>query len=83
MEREQLASTIEIVTAAGTQEAVPPDLREPARQHVLEKSGKERVNREADGSRLLRARLGVPEGDAPAGEACEPLIGEGDAIDVA
>lgn len=82
-ECEQLASALEILAAARTQEAVPPDFREAARQHVLEKPGEERVDREGDRSRLVSAPMRVPEGDTAVGEALEPLIREGDAIDIA
>jgi len=81
--REQGARTFERGAPAGAQEAVPADLREPARQDVLEKAREKTVNRQRHGARLAGGRVRVPKGDAPVGEAGEPLIGQPDAIDVA
>lgn len=81
--REQGARTLERGAPAGAQEAVPADLRKPARQDVLEKACEKTVNRQRDGACLVGGRVRVPKRDSAVGEAGEPLISQPDAINVA
>ena len=83
VELEQVSCARKIRATGGTEEPVVADLGEAPREHVFEKARDERVHRERQPSGLVRARVGVAEGDAPVREGFEPVIGEGDVIDVA
>ena len=73
----------EIRATGGTEEPVIADFREAPREHVFEKALDERVHRERQPSGLVGARVRVAEGDATVREGFDPVIGEGDVIDVA
>ena len=59
--REQLARPLERGPTAGTEQAVPPNLGEAARQRVLEKARQKGVDGQRDGSRRVGARVGSSE----------------------
>ena len=71
-----MARAIERGPPAGTEEAIPADLRQPARQDVVEKAEEKTLNRDRDRARLLRTRVRISEGDAAVAESDEPLIRE-------
>lgn len=82
MKLEQVTGAIEVVTAAGTEQAVGSDLSESPGEDVLQESSDEGVDGECQVSGLASARVGVAEGDAAVLEAFEPVVGESDAVDV-
>ena len=78
VELEQVAGVVELRSAAGAEEPEVANLGEAARHHMLEEAPDEGVDREREAPRLLRARMGVGEGDALMVELLEPRIGERD-----
>ena len=83
VERQQVSGVLEIRATGGTEEPVVADLGEAPRKHVFENARDERVHRERQPSGLVRARVGVAEGDATVREGLNSMIGEGDVIDIA
>ena len=73
----------EIGGPTGAEETVGADLREPAREDVLEKAREERGHWEREMPRLVRARMRVAERRLAVRGGLQPLVGEGHAIDVA
>ena len=80
---QEVSGALEIRAARGTQEAIVPDLGEATGEDVLEESRDERVHREGETSGLVRARVGVAEGDPALVESVQAVVGERDAVDVA
>jgi hypothetical protein len=80
---EEVTRGVELRSAPGTQEPEVANLGKVTRQHMLEEALDERVDREREVPCLLRACVGVAEGDVVVVEPDEPRIGEGDVKDIA
>ena len=78
-----MSCALESRVARGTAKAILPNFRTATRQHVLEEPREEHVHRERDAPCLVGARERVPERDAIVRAALQPVVGEGNVVDVA
>ncbi len=83
VELEQVSRALKRRAAGRTQETIIPDLGEAPREHVFEKTRDECVHRKRQPSGLLGARVRIAKRDATVREGFDPVIGEGDVIDIA
>jgi hypothetical protein len=79
---EQVASLLELLPAAGAEEAVGADLGEAAREDMLEKPCDEDIHGECQALALVSAGVSVAKGDLTLLESLEGVIGERHAIHI-